>query len=99
MTPWPILLIAVGSTFLCLYLWFREVRRIMQERKNTVESALGQLATCWEKAHRARGDPEVSDVFARSENIYRQAVDLYNRTLKNPWYCLPAYLMGFRHIS
>ena len=98
MAPWLIMLIAFVSTGLCIFLWFRDVRRIMQERKSTVESAGGQLVACREKALRARGDPEAPAVLERSESIYRQAVDLYNRTLRKPWNCLPAYLMGFRPV-
>ena len=50
MTSWLISLIAVISVTLCLFLWFRDVRRIMRERKSTVESAGGQLAACREKS-------------------------------------------------
>ena len=99
MTFWLISLIAVISVTLCLFLWFRDVRRIMRERKSTVESAGGQLAACREKSLRARGDPETAAVLERSENIYRQAVDIYNRTLRKPWNYLPAHLMGFHQIS
>ena len=99
MAPWPIYLIAITSTVGCFILWFRDVRRIMRERKSTVESAGGQLVACREKALRARGDPEAVAVLERSENIYRQAVDIYNRTLRKPWNYLPARLMGFHRIS
>lgn len=97
--PWIISLVAVVSTVLCLFLWFRDVRRVMQTRKSTVESAAGQLAVCRDKALKARGDPEAAAVLERSEKIYRQAVDLYNRTLKRPWNYLPALLMGFHFVS
>ena len=99
MAQWLILLIAVLSTGVCLLLWFRDVRRIMRERKSTVESAGGQLAVCRERALKARGDPEAATVFERSEKIYRQAVELYNRTLNKPWNYLPAHLMGFQTIG
>ena len=96
MAPWLITLVALVSTGICIFLWFRDVRRIMQEQKSTVESAGGQLVACREKAIRARGDPEAAAVLERSESIYRQAVEIYNRTLCKPWNYLPAYLMGFR---
>ena len=99
MAPWLISLIAVVSIALCLFLWFRDVRRIMQERKSTVESAAGQLAVHREKARKARGDPDAAAVLARSEDIYQQAVDIYNRTLQKPWNYLPARLMGYHRIS
>lgn len=98
MVPWFISLIAVVSIALCLFLWFRDVRRIMQERKSTVESAAGNLAAYRERVSKARGDPEAAAILERSESIYQQAVDLYNRTLRKPWNYLPAYLMGFRPV-
>lgn len=93
---WPI---AIGSTMLCVLLWFRDVRRIMRDRKSTVESAAGQLRSCRERASMARDDPEATAVLERSENIYRQAVDLYERTIRKPWVFFPARLMGYQPIS
>lgn len=98
MTSWMIALVAAVSTTICLFLWFRDVRRVMRERKSTAESAAGQLAVYRERARKARDDPEAAAILDRSENIYRQAVDLYNETLRKPWNCLPAYLMGFRRM-
>lgn len=98
MVPWLIALIAVVSVALCLCLWFRDVRRIMRERKSTVESAAGQLAVHRERARKARGDPNATAVLARSEDIYRQAVNIYNQTLRKPWNYLPAHLMGYHRI-
>ena len=94
-----ICLIAVISTALCLFLWFRDVRRIMKEQKSTVESARRQLASSRERAAKARGDPNAAAVLERSESIYRQAVEHYNQTLRKPWVCPPAALMGFRIIQ
>ena len=95
MLLWLISLVAVTSTTICLFLWFRDVRRIMSERKNTVESAEAQYAVCQERASKARDDPEAAAVLARSKCIYQQAVDLYNKTLKKPWNHFPALVMGF----
>lgn len=91
-------LLAVASTIVCLILWFRDVRRIMRGQKSTVESAAGQLACCREKAARAQDDPGAAAVLERSEKIYRQAVDIYDRTLRKPGIFVPAMLMGFRLI-
>ena len=91
-------LLALGSTALCLFLWFREVRRIMRERKSTVDSAGIQLSVYTEKSLGAHGDPEAAAVLARSERIYHQAVEIYNQTLERPWNYLPAHLMGFHRI-
>lgn len=98
MAFWIISLVAVVSTAVCLFLWFRDVRRIMREQKSTVDSAAGQLRVVRNKTHKARGDPATAAVLERSESIYCQAVDHYNRTLRKPWVYLPAALMGFRMI-
>lgn len=94
-----IALVAVVSTMVCLFLWFRDVRRIMRERKSTVESAKAQLDVFRGKAHKARDDPDAAAVLERSESIYRQAVEHYNRTLCKPWVYPPAAVMGFRMIQ
>ena len=99
MESWLTSLIAVISTGLCLTLWFREVRRVVRDRKSTVESAGGQLSACRERARGAQRDPDAMAVLERSEDIYRQAVALYNQTLRKPWNYLPARLMGFHSIS
>ena len=99
MTTWLIPLIAVISTAACLYLWFRDVRRIMKEQKSTVESAKAQLRLFREKTLNARDDPDAAAVLERSESIYRQAVDHYNQTLRKPWVYPSAALMGFRMIQ
>ena len=70
----------------------------MLERKSMVESAAGQLAVCRERACRQCGDPEAAAVLERSEKIYRQAVDIYNRTMRKPWNYMLALLMGFRYV-
>ena len=90
--PW---MIAVVSTAACLGLWFRDVRRIMQERRNMVESAAGQLAACRRKAAGIPPGPEIDAILQRVENVYEQAVDRYNDTLSKPWVRLPAAVMGF----
>ena len=93
-----ICLIAIISTALCLLLWFRDVRRIMKERRSTVKSAQRQLTSSRERAAKARGDPDAAAVLERSENIYRQAVNHYNQTLCKPWVYPPAAVMGFRTV-
>ena len=98
MASWLAPLIAILSTAICLFLWFRDVRRIMMEQKSTVESAKAQLVIFREKAQKSRDDPNAAAVLTRSESIYRQAVEHYNRTLRKPWMYPPAALMGFRTI-
>ena len=99
MQSWIAWLIAVASAALCLHLWFRAVRRIMRDRKNTVESAAGQLSVCRKKAAEARQDSGVAEVLRRSQSIYTQAVDHYNATLRKPWVHLPAVFLGLRPIK
>ena len=94
-----IALVAVVSTAAFLFLWFRDVRRIMRERKSTVESARSQLSFFRGKAHKAQDDPDAAAILERSESIYCQAVEHYNRTLNRPWVYPPAALMGYRTIS
>ena len=99
MQSWLAWLIATVGIATSVFLWFRDVRRIMRERSSTVESAQGQLTYCRKKAVRAITDPGAATVLNRSEKIYRQAVDLYNQTMKKPWVLLPALLMGYHVIK
>ena len=99
MKPWLVAVIVAVSIAPCIFLWFRDVHRVMRERRSTVESAAGQLEACRERARKAHGAPETDAIVERSESIYRQSVVIYNRTLKRPWYYLPAHLMGYRFIE
>jgi len=95
MPNWLVWLLAFAAVTGCLALWFKDVKRIMQGISSTVESAAGQLSSSRRRVQTAGRDPEADAVLARSENIYRQAVDIYNRTIRKPWILLPALLMGF----
>ena len=57
--------------------------------------AKAQLAACRRQAAGVRYDPELAQILARSESIYRQAVAHYNDTLCKPWCYLPGHLLGF----
>ena len=59
MVPWLASLIAVISSFLCLFLWFRDIRRIKGERRITMESAAGHLVAYRERTRKAQENPEV----------------------------------------
>lgn len=98
MSPWIAWGIAVVSTAAFLTLWFWEIRRILSDRKSTVDSAAQQLEAFRRRAA-ASCDGELVQVLRRSESIYQQAVYNYERTLRRPWVYLPARLMGFRRIS
>lgn len=86
------------STAICIFRWFRDVRRIIRERKSTVESAASQLEILRKRATE-QADAENAAVLKRGEDIYRQALEHYERTRKKPWVFLPAALMGFRHLK
>lgn len=87
--------VAIVSTVAAVVLWFREVRRLLQSGKSTVESAAGQLRVSRLKAAE-ENNPESAEVLKRSESIYRQAVEYYNATLQKPWIYLPGRLMGYK---
>ena len=97
MTAWIGWTAALLLGMLSVFLWFKDVRRIMLERKSTVESAKAQLQVARSRAA-ASDDPEAAAVLARSEDIYRQALALYNRTLRRPWVRFPAAVMRYRQL-
>lgn len=97
MAFWLMPPIAVISTAICLYLWFRDVRRIMTKQKSTMESAKAQFKIFRAKARKVGNAPHVA-VMERSESIYQQAVEHYNRTHHKPWVYLPVTLMGVHTI-
>ena len=99
MSSWVAWLIAAVSTTAFLVLWFWEVRRVLRSRRSVVESAAAQLSACRRQAAGVRYDPELAQILARSESIYRQAVEHDHQALRQPWNCLPAALMGFRMIE
>ena len=93
------LIAAAVSTAICVFLWFRDVRRIMLEQLSTVESAKSQLDSQKLNSDRAAWDPKAAKVLERSESIYRQSVCLYNAARKRLWTRFPAFVMGFDFIS
>ena len=98
MVPGRIWWAVTAGVFVGLLLWFGKVLRLMRERKRMVDSAAGQLEVCRDMAANARGDAAAAAILERSRCIYRQAVDIYNRTLGQLWVYPMAILMGFRPI-
>lgn len=96
---WLVGLVAAISTGLCLLFWFRDVGRIMRKRASMVKSAEGQLKVSRRDAAQSPGDPRRQAVLSRSQDIYLQAVELYNQEMRKLWIFLPARLMGFRRIE
>ena len=99
MAPWIAWTLALVSTGICLFLWFRDVRRVLRQQYSIVECAEGQLKVSRAKAEGLGKTAENAAVLARSEEIYRQAVEEFNRLLKKPGMYLPAHLMGYRTIA
>lgn len=82
-----------------LLLWFHKVRKIMQERQQAVEVAAEEVERYRKRSSKKQNDSMLAGVFVRSEDIYKQAVVLYQIALENPFNRLPATLMGFRPIT
>lgn len=92
-------LIAIFSTTAFIVLWFWVVRKELYEKKKMVEAAKCQLTASEEQCVRVRDDPkrnEAQEILKRSQSIYRQAVDIYNKTLHKPWNAVPAFFLGYR---
>ena len=96
MQSWIAWLIAACSTAAWLFLWFQEVRRTLQARKSTVDSAALQLNIYRRQLSVSPHDPSLAAILSRSEHIYRQAVNHYNAALRSFWFRLPGHLLGFR---
>ena len=96
MAPWISWLIAAASFAAFAILWCWEVRRVLNDRKSTVDSAAEQWAAFRRRVAESPCDQDLAAVLLRSESICRQAVDNYNRIFHRPWGYLPARLMGFR---
>jgi len=93
---------ALASTVAFLALWFRVVYVKLKTKIDIVNSAENQLAACRKNYMLKRDSAEVQDaklIFARSLDIYRQSVKLFNRTLLKPYNYIPGLLMGFRIIN
>ena len=94
--------VAVISTASFLVLWFCMVHRELRSKIDTLNSAQSQLAGC-RKNHvqtmGSSGEQDAKSILIRSQDIYRQSVMLYNRTLHKPRNRIPALLMGFRQIK
>lgn len=92
-------LIATLSTTAFIVLWFWVVRKELYAKQKMVEAARSQLTACGEKCVNV-GDgskgKEAQEILKRSQSVYRQAVGIYNKTLRKPWNAFPALFLGFR---
>lgn len=89
-------LIAGCSTTAFIVLWFCMVRRELRIKQSMLESAEIQLAIVHEQCAEAQDDPDKQGILNRSLDIYRQAIERYNETLRKPWNIVPGFLMGYR---
>lgn len=95
-------LICIFSTSALVFLWFRIVKKELQEKRDMTEGARIQLAASRERYMNARGPEEMEqsqEIFRRSLDIYEQSVEIYNRFLKKPLNFLPGRLQGFSRIK
>ena len=92
-------LIAIATTTAFIALWFWVVRRELYEKRKMVDAASCQLIASREEYTRARDGPigeRAQEILKRSQSIYRQAVEIYNKTLRKPWNAVPAFFLGYR---
>lgn len=91
--------IATISTIAFMVLWFWVVRKELYAKENMVAAVQYQLTASRETYDRVRDGPEgekAMEIFKRSQSIYKQAVEIYNKTLHKPFNAIPALLLGFR---
>ena len=91
---------ALISTSVLVILWFWEVRRRLREQHSMVESARSQMDSCRRRAAGSSGlcyelGRGVDRDMDKALELYRQAAEHYNNTLRRPLIHVPGYLMGF----
>ena len=99
MNAWVAYTIAIVSTAAFIALWFWVVKKELYAKKNMVEAAQCQLITSRNAYERDRDGPnckETKEILARSQSVYRQAVHIYNNTLRKPYNAIPALFLGLR---
>ena len=98
---WAIV-IALFSTMAFVVLWFRLVGREMRRTEDLLESAKSQFFSCRSEYLQISEQTEkkmAEKIFRRSEDIYRQARLLYNRTLCKPQNIIPGFILGYRIVA
>lgn len=99
MLPAMIVAIVLVVAILLLFLWFRHVRVVLQERFEAVEIAAKQRNKMWESNGSDYTPADFTAMMTRCENIYTQATSLYEQALRQPFFALPAAIMGFRSLT
>ncbi len=96
---WVAYTVAAVSTTAFIILWFFVVRKELYAKQSMVEAAQCQLTACLEEyTHPKDGHEQakVQEILKRSQSVYRQTVNIYNRTLRRPWNAIPAFFFGYR---
>lgn len=99
MNTWIAYTIAIVSTAAFIALWFGVVKKELHAKENMVAAARHQLIASREVYERERDGPNAEmakGVLERSQSIYRQAVNIYNETLRKPYNAVPALFFGLR---
>ncbi|MEG0020108.1 MAG: hypothetical protein RSA20_00720 [Oscillospiraceae bacterium] len=94
--------VAIASTVAFMILWFSMVQKELSAKQNMAKSAKLQLVSAQKKNIRAKNSHEKQisqSVLSRSEDIYKQSVENYNRSLKEVQNFIPGSLMGFRQLK
>lgn len=99
MLPAMIVVIVLVVVILLLFLWFRHVRVVLQERFEAVEIAAKQRNKMRENNGSDYTPADFTAVMVRCENIYAQATSLYEQALRQPFFMIPAAVMGFHSLT
>lgn len=99
MLPAMIVVIVLVVVILLLFLWFRHVRVVLQERFAAVEIAAKQREKMRKDNTDGYSPADFTAVMVRCENIYAQATSLYEQALRQPFFMIPAAVMGFHSLT
>ena len=96
MSRWIPASIIIISAICLVFFWFREVKTLLTNQKEIMDTAEKQLTDYRNKHICDRKNPEIAAVMKRCESIYEQAVTHYNALYYKSWIYFPARLMGFQ---
>ncbi len=102
MSTWMAYTIAAVSTTALIALWFWVARRELYAKQSMVEAAERQFTASRNEYNRVKDGPEqakAQEILKRSQSVYRQAIGIFNSTLRKPWNAIPALFLGFRQKS
>lgn len=91
-------LVAGASMAALITLWFWIVRQELCAKQKAAKAAKCQLIASKQEYLRARdgsNETQAHEILERSERVYKQSIQLYQKSLRKPWNLLPGALMGF----